>query len=851
MKISYNWLKDYLDLDLGVEQLSDVLTFSGIEVEAITELHALPATVITAKIVSAEPVPNSDHLRLCKVDIGSYTLADKSILNADGTLDVVCGAPNSRGGMMAVLALPGTTLGEITIKSAKLRGVVSHGMLCSERELGLSDNHDGIIELDQDIAQGQNVNSLYELPDTVFELEITPNRSDLLGYQGIARDLSASLAKKLKLSKPNSSKATGIAPLKLVVKEQELCPRYIARVFDGIEIKPSPVWLRTRLIKAGLRPINNLVDITNYVLLCTGHPLHAFDYDKLNKENESDPYPAVIVRQANFGENILALDGKTYNLRESDLVIADGKFPSAIAGVMGGELTGVSANTHRIVLESAVFNHSAIRKTSYELKVSSDSSYRFERHLSDHAPAYASDLAADLIERLCGGKQVGEIIDNWATPQKEIVLGLRPERFARIIGFELSDAEIRAYLTSLGLVFLQFGNWIPGEINDLSSIVCYHSEQEKQGVTEFDTNIDCDHAHYYRIPHYRIDLEREIDLIEELARLAGYDRIPQQKAPQSIMDRHFYRIRRLVEDYLVSMGFYETLNYSFDDPQNLISLGFNPDSPQSKQIRLVNPQSVNQAAMRSSLIPSVLTDISYNLNRGERNLKLFESAKVYFEVDNKPQETRHVCAIMTGMDREENWRIKPTTLSIYHIKGIIEETLHLVGISNIQVTNSNKPYLSAELSFEYSMNDIVLAEAGRFDPQVAERFGIDTITLKQDLWLIDINIDELSQSCRQYKTEFSLIPKFPAVIRDLSFLIGDKVKFSTLMETIKGVDTEIIEEVIIFDEYRSKQIPEGFKSISLHLILRDSQKTLTDERIDTLVDSVLTKLKDNLQIELR
>ncbi len=850
MNVSLNWLKDYLQLSESIPELSDILTFSGIEVEAIRELKALLETVITARIVSAEPVPKSDHLHLCKLETGSYPL-DPALLNQDSLLEVVCGAPNCRSGLVVVLALPGSILGELEIKSAKLRGVVSNGMLCSERELGISEDHSGIIELPADTALGISVNELYALPDTVFELEITPNRSDLLGYMGIARDLSASLNRELRLPQAQLLESEATTPLRLIVEEPELCPRYIARVFDNITIQESPLWLKVRLLKAGLRPINNIVDITNYVMLCTGNPLHAFDYDKLGKLDPEDQYPSIVVRKAKPNETILALDGKTYQLLESDLVIADGQKASAIAGVMGGELTAISTSTKTIVLESANFNPSAIRKTSYRLKLSSDSSYRFERHLSDHAPAYASEFAADLIARLAGGSFAGDVTDDWQRPSAPVVLGLRPARVELICGFHFSDQDIRKYLERLGLEFIQYGTFKPGPISNPEEIYCFHGEQMKAGITEFTEAEDCIHAHYYRIPPQRVDLEREIDLIEELARLAGYDKVPHKTLPPVIMDRHAYKLRRSLEDYFVSRGCYEVLNYSFDDPELMAKLGFGTEDQIMDMIRLINPQSSNQSAMRSSLIPGLLNNLAYNLNRGERDVRLFEQAKVYRKVEGIPVEPRKLCALLTGMEATEHWSRKAGKLSFFHVKGIAEEALKLLGLTGIRSEIVSRPYLSPNEGLEYLLNERSLAFCGRIKPEIAERFGIDTLILKQDIWFVELDVDALTEATRTQTLTFAPIPKLHAVTRDLSFLIPEAVSFAKLLDTIRTVDSDLIEDVRIFDEYRSKHIPEGFKSMSIHLFLRDSTKTLTDERIDIVVDSVIKTLQECLQITMR
>ncbi|HAN41051.1 MAG TPA: phenylalanine--tRNA ligase subunit beta, partial [Candidatus Cloacimonas sp.] len=432
MKISKNWLSRYLTHDLTDEQLNHALTFSGIEVEATLEMPRLPEELISAKVVTASPIEGSDHLKLCMVDAN----------DPEGLIQVVCGAANCRSGMMVVLARIGAVLGDLTIKKAKLRGVESFGMLCSEREIGLSDEHGGIIELPSDTPIGVSANELFGLPDTVFELEITPDRSDLLGYIGIARDLSANLGLPLKL--PEIKEITAFAketlPLKLRIDEPTLCPRYTARLFSDVVIAPSPLWLQVDLIKSGLRPISNVVDITNFVMLEQGHPLHAFDYDKLLKENSDDEGPAVIVRKARPDESFHALNKKDYQLREIDMVIADGQNPSALAGVMGSSGSAISPETTRIVLESAAFNPSSIRRTSYHHKITSDSSYRFERHLSPEKTIVTSLRATELLIDFAQAKVASELIDPYPLVDKAKYVALRPAYFERLIGYPM-DVE--------------------------------------------------------------------------------------------------------------------------------------------------------------------------------------------------------------------------------------------------------------------------------------------------------------------------------------------------------------------------------------------------------------------------
>ncbi|MEF3694750.1 MAG: phenylalanine--tRNA ligase subunit beta [Candidatus Cloacimonadota bacterium] len=852
MKISINWLKEYIDLPETVSELSDILTFSGIEVEGITELSALQDSIITARVVSEEAVPKSDHLHKCKVDIGDYAGMDRSLLDENGMLDIVCGAPNCRAGIIAVLALPGTVFGDMTIKSAKLRGCVSNGMLCSERELGLSDNHAGIIELPDDTPVGISPNLLFNLPDQIFELEITPNRSDLLSILGIARDLSACLNREMKQPQIPAFQASETRiGLKLELRDPELCPRYTARLFENVRIKSSPLWLKTLLTKLGLRPINNIVDITNYVMLLTGQPLHAFDYELLQRETDQDENPAVIIRRAIEGETILALDGSTYKLDINDLVIADGKKPSAIAGVMGSEYSGVNDNTRHIVLESASFNPASIRRTSYKHKLSTDSSYRFERHLSPLKVSMASDLATGLISELAGPEAIGSLMDKDCSRHEQLILGLRPARFEELIGFCLSDEEIRSYLERLGLNFIQYGTWQEGRITDPSTLHCHHGLEMAAGKTEFSEDIDCVHSHYYQIPPDRIDLEREIDLIEELARLAGYDKVPQKTIPSQIMDRHAYNLRQKVTDYFVSRGCFETLTYSWDDPSLLVKLGYTEDSPQLQMPRIKNPQDSSQAVMRSSLLPSVLGRLLHNLNYGERNIRLFELSKVYRRNNGKNEEQYSLAAVLTGAASSEHWMNKPVALKLFHVKGIVEQLLELLGLNQLSVCDLHEPFYVPDSGFGYESGNSELASFGMLKPDLAEALGIDTLTLKQDLWVVMLDIFKLTEATRNLKVLFKPVSRFPHVIRDISFLLKKEHSYKKLEDTILALNSDIIELVSVFDEYRSDKLPEGFRSVSLHLQLRDQQKTLTEERIEELVDFVIKKLQNDLDIIMR
>jgi phenylalanyl-tRNA synthetase beta chain len=851
MKIALSWLAKYIEIKENTKELEEILTFSGIEVEAVENIPALPETVFSAKIISAEPVPETDHLKRCLVDIGNFPYPEKT---EDGYLQVICGAPNCRTGMMAIIALPGSVLPEMTIAKAQIKGIDSYGMLCSEKELGISDNHSGIIELSTETPIGITANELYELPDTIFELEITPNRPDLLGYIGIARDLSAKLNRSLKMPEikiPEAKCKAETMPLELVNKVPELCPRYIARLFNNVELKESPLWLKSALIKSGLRPINNLVDITNYVMLEYGHPLHCFDYDKLAALPEKPGIPAIVIRRAYQNEPIITLDGKSYLLEGQEMVIADGIKPSAIAGVMGGNISAISETTKRIVLESAAFNPSSIRRTSYKHKISTDSSYRFERHLSECSAEDASIRATQLICELANAELCEVVYDSYPIPVQPLIIGIRPSRYTQVIGYELEEEKIKDYLTRLGLKFIQYGNWKPGKINSLAELYCHHTEEMKQGKTEFTELPNCEHTHYYEIPPYRVDLEREIDIIEEIARLDGYDKIPVKTLPQRIMDRHSYRIKKNAVDYLISRGFYETLNYSFSEPDLLYKLGYEDGDSELEMITLKNPQSSNQSGMRTSLIPQLLQNLAYNLNRGEKNIKLFELGKTYHRQEALSYEPYFLAGIVTGLNKEEHWQDKASPITLFWVKGIVEELLSLLHLENWSVQETKVPFLSRTESVSYYLVNKELAYYGKLNSVVAEKFDIDTIELKQDIWIVQFAMENIINATRNLKTHFQEIPRFPFVTRDISFLIAEEIPYSEIIKTIAEIERNIISEVTAFDEYRGKQIPEGKRSLTLRLKFRDKEKTLTDERVDYLIDLIIKKLRETWQIKMR
>ncbi|MCB5278241.1 MAG: phenylalanine--tRNA ligase subunit beta [Candidatus Cloacimonetes bacterium] len=832
MRIAVSWLERYLSLEENYQNLPDLLTFAGIEVEAIEQLKALGSTVVAAKVISAVPVPKTDHLKLCRVDIGDVDYSEK---DANNSIDIICGAPNCSSNMMAVLALPGTKLKDINIAKAKIRGIQSHGMLCSERELGLSDNHSGIIRLPDEIKIGALADELFGFPDTIFELEITPNRSDLLGYRGIARDLSAKLGIPLKpLNVDFAHNDCTKLKLGLYNEAPEQCPRYTARVFEHVKVKESPLWLKIALVKSGLRPINNLVDITNFVMLENGHPLHAFDYDTLASKNEGQAYPDILIRKAYNKESFEALDGKVFELDSDDLVIADGKRASALAGVMGSKYSGISENTINIVLESAAFHPGTIRRTSYKHKLSSDSSYRFERHLSAQYVHETSERATALILELAEAKAYSNIIDSYPKEEEKLVLGVRPARFEHLIGYPINPDEIYDILVKLGFEYVGDAAFKAGRIEDFALL-----NKSKDNA---------DYAQYYQIPGYRKDITREADILEELARLKGYDLVPQRTAPKQIMDWHAYRIEKRAAEWVVNWGAYETLNYSFTDPAQMQSLGVSEQ--EIPYIHVINPQNSNQSVMRVSLVPQLITNLVYNLNHYERDIRLFELGKVYFRTKNGHKEPKHLGAICTGNVGEEHFKAKNQQIDYSWAKGCFEGLIQDIGITG-HLKPYEAPYLISGETFAFYQEDKIMGYFGRLKAPILEAWGIDATNLKQEVWLLYWDVDVLIISSRKLNTTFSNISRYPSVVRDLSFLLADTFSYAEVKAHIMAVDTNLIQDVRVFDEYRSEQIPEGFRSLSLHIVLQDQEKTLTDERVDQLMNLVQKTLIDKYDIKMR
>lgn len=803
MKISYKWLRDYINIDVNPKVLEDHLTFAGIEVEGIDEIGEDLKQFIVAEVLSAKKLEGSEHLQICQVNDGTSEVKQ-----------VVCGAPNCRTGLKVAFAPIGALIGgEFKIKKAKLKGIESFGMICSEQELGLSEEHDGIMELEADAKVGTNLAEYLNLDDIVYDVEITPNRPDLLGIIGVARDLSALYHIELKLPQVKAWKRTGNIKdsLKLEVHNSTKCSRYIATVIKNVTVKESPEWLKRRLLSVGLRPINNIVDVTNFVLMETGHPLHAFDYDKLAGHK-------IIVRDAFPNEAFPALNGESYKLNEDDLVIADAEKAIGLAGVMGGANSEITATTKNIVIESACFDYSTVRRTSQRHKIFSDSSYRFERGLSPETPGFTKDRAIDLILDLAGGELQGDFLDIYpdnSVSTKSVML--RPARVNSLLGTEIPLSEVKSYLKALGLEL----------------------------IVEDNEKIE------YKAPHFRGDLLREIDLIEEIVRLHGYNKIPVKTVAQGIMNKEIFNFARKLQDLLVQAGLFEIINITLFDPENLDRLNLAEEDYRRNLIRLKNPQSSLLSAMRSTLIPHVLNCAAYNLNHGNKDIRIFETNKIILDSEVNYSEERKFATILLSGNRYDNyWNGTKSKCDFFDIKGIAEDIL---AAANLDVTYepSQEKFYTTNLSLNICYRKEIIGSMGQIDPKIAKKFDLDTVELKQDVYVLDLDLTKMYTLMGFKDREFTELNKFPNVQRDISFNVENTIKVSDILQAIETVNKAVIKSISLVDEYKGKNIPEGKRSLTFSLTLNSSNKTLTDNFVEQLMRKVIQNLEKKYNIEMR
>ncbi len=803
MNVTYNWLKEFVDFDLSPDELAALLTMLGLEVESMVKLGDGLDDVVVALVEEKRQHPNADKLSLCRIN------------NGKEVLDVVCGAQNFKQGDTVVLAQIGSVLpGDFKIKRSKIRGEESCGMLCSEKELGLAEESAGIIVLSPAIAPlGTPVFAALGRKDTLFEIGLTPNRSDCLSVIGIARDIAAKLD--LKLNYQYSTLVEGTdsvdSVIGVTVEDAELCPRYSARYISGCTIAPSPDWLIKRLNSIGMRSINNVVDITNLIMLESGQPLHAFDCQRLSGN-------CIVVRTATEGEQFTTLDNQQHTLTSADLVICDAERPVALAGVMGGLNSEIENSTTSILLESAFFKPAAIRKTSKRLGLHTESSHRFERGIDINNVTRALDRAAALIVELSGGVLAQGCIDVYPGKRDRAPIQFRPEKANELIGINLERDVIITILTRLE---------------------CRVSECADGSVDVVP-------------PHYRLDIEREIDLIEEIARLNGYDKIPAtMPIARVVSDRptRHQEVEKQVRDLFVNNGMTEIINFSFTAPEAVAKLCLNAEDPRRFAIKLANPLVDEQSVMRTTLLPGLLETAARNMNFRSLDLRLFEMRRIYLpgeEGDAMPHEPLCIVGAIAGTQDGDGWTCSNESVNFFDAKGIVETVLEFLDIGAVSwVAENPEPYFHPGKSCRVFAGRDHIGSVGELHPAVQKNFGIE-----KTIYCFELDFEKLVKLSRTKKT-ITAPSRFPDSTRDIAMLVPEELPASKIIECVRAEKSKDIEQVQIFDVYRGKGVPDGYKSIAIRIRYRSFERTLAEEEITTLHTKIVTNLTDKLKVTLR
>ncbi|MDH4320660.1 MAG: phenylalanine--tRNA ligase subunit beta [Desulfobulbaceae bacterium] len=806
MKFTLNWLKQYIDSGLTPAALADRLTMAGLEVDAVEPLCHDIDDIVVARVVSVAPHPNADKLTVCQVTAG------------DGdSRQVVCGAPNVRAGLVTAIALPGVTMpGGFKIKPAKLRGEKSDGMLCSAKELGIGDAHAGIIELPDDLPIGSPLVEVLALKDTMVEVDLTPNRADCASVLGIGREVGGFVGKRLTppVAGPLPVLVGGDLPFAVEVQAAEDCPRYAARLICGVKIGPSPWWLKRLLLAVGLRPINNVVDVTNLVMLEYGQPLHAFDFAKLAGGR-------IVVRKARAGEKIVTLDDVERELDPETLVICDADKPAAVAGVMGGRDSQVDDATVDILLESAYFEPVGIRRAARRLNMNSDSSYRFERGVDPQGIPFALERAVRLILETAGGAVVEGGFDLCGALPQPRELTLRVQRANDLIGMTFTAEAICALLNGIE---------IPAVNRDGDTVV----------VT---------------VPTFRVDLEREIDLIEEVARLHGYNEIPSTlpTVPMRFPEADTARgLRKRLITQLTGMGCFEAINYSFVTPRHFDLLGLAGDDPARKVVPLLNPLSEEQSVMRSHLLPGLLENLRRNINHQQSDVRLFEIGKVFHHQDlhTQPVEVTELAVVMSGRRHPGAPRLYhgDALVDIYDAKGLVDSVLadmRLAGAVCAELDPAAPPYAVAEAAVRLVADGKTVGRFGQLEPKMLKRFGI-----KQDAYFVALDLDAMAGMVAAPKV-FAPLPKFPAVQWDIALIVDERVGGGEMLAAIADGFDPLIRHAEIFDIYRGKNIDAGRKSVAIAVTYRAEDRTLDDETVGAVHQRIIDMMQNRFGARLR
>ncbi|AJA69819.1 MULTISPECIES: phenylalanine--tRNA ligase subunit beta [Myroides] len=811
MHISYNWLKQFIKLDITPEETSEILTDLGLEVEGITTYESLKGGlrgVVVGHVLSCTKHPNADKLNVTKVDLGTGE-----------PVQIVCGAPNVAAGQKVPVATIGTELFDaegnaFQIKKGKIRGEESFGMICSEVELGLGTDGSGILVLEDKWEPGTPAATLFNIAtDEVFEIGLTPNRSDAMSHWGVARDLRAGLLQNSKeetqhkeLITPSVSKfkvERRTLKIDVSVEDYKKAPRYCGVTISGIEVKPSPDWLQNRLKAIGITPKNNIVDVTNYVLHDLGQPLHAFDAAKIKGGK-------VIVKTVAAGTKFVTLDGVERTLHEDDLMICDENGPMCMAGVFGGSKSAVSESTSNIFLESAYFNPVTVRKAAKRHGLNTDSSFRFERGVDPAITEYALKHAALLIQQVAGGEITSDIIDLYPKKVEEHSVFLNFNNINRLLGEEISKETIKKILVSLDI-----------KVHSMSDVGI--------GIT---------------VPAYRADVTREIDVIEEILRVYGFNNITfSSKLNATIANSsrtEDHRVTNIVAQQLVAQGFNEIMNNSLTTP-DYTELSENIKS--NYQVDILNPLSHDLSVMRQSLLFGGLESISYNVNRKRGDLKFFEFGKTYHKMLNNFEEYKRFSVFATGNITKASWNSEQKTISFFDFKGYINGIITRLGLAKISTQPIESDLFSEGIA--YYIGKELIVEFGILKKSVTKHFDI-----KQEVCYAEFNWDNVLKVVSA-KIKIAEINKFPSVKRDYALLINEAVTFEEIYNLVKQVDKAVIKDVTLFDVYQGEKIEDGKKSYAISIIMEDVTKTLTDSQVDKIMGKVKYQLENVLQAQLR
>lgn len=807
MRISYNWLKQFLKIDLPSDETAALLTDLGLEVEVVEKYQSVKGGlvgVVVGEVKTCEKHPDADRLKVTTVDLG----------DGNPPVQIVCGAPNVAAGQKVPVATIGTLLfdasgNEFEIKKGKIRGQESHGMICAEDELGLGTNHEGIMILDAKLKPGTPLAEVLKIEnDEVFEIGLTPNRADAMSHMGVARDLRAGLLlrnKNIELITPSVSafkvdKRTLKIPVDVV--DAKLCPRYCGVTISGIKVKPSPEWLQNRLKAIGLSPKNNIVDVTNYILHELGQPLHAFDAAKINGK--------ITVKTVAAGTKFVTLDDTERVLHEDDLMICDENGPLCMAGVFGGKSSGVTETTTSIFLESAYFNPVTIRKTAKRHGLSTDASFRFERGIDPNITEYALKRASMLIMEVAGGEMTSDVVDLYPKKVEDFSVFLNFDKAFKLIGQEIPKETIKKILASLDI-----------KVNSIT-----------------------DAGLGLIIPAYRVDVQREIDVIEEILRVYGYNNVNFTKKINATVANsprtEDYKLQNIVAHQLNALGFHEMMANS------LTTGDYVKLSPQLKEeynVSMLNPLSNDLATLRQSMLFSGLEALSYNINRKNADLKLFEFGKTYHKLLSGYQEKKHLTVFMTGNRTAESWNEPQRPTDFFVFKGVIRSLFDRLGYHKIEDKPVQNDVFSEGISMGFG-ND-VLVEFGVIKKHIIKHFDI-----KQEVFYADFNWDLIIKMISN-KIKFQDIPKYPEVRRDLALLVDQSVAFESLYKLARQTEKSLLKQVNLFDVYEGKNLPEGKKSYALSFILQDTTKTLTDTQIDKIMGKLQTVFQNEVGAQLR